>query len=167
MRNMNNNRPNLPWRMAVGHYALSKLACGGLAFSLLSLLSLLLPRLQIPLAALAGQTYNDGWPIQIWAYGFGLPAALAADAVAESLHLHIKDKSKQAALYFTTGYGLFLMLAYYSMPRFTGISTADVCAGIIVAAIYTTCRRRWMRESFIPIMFAFILPLIFMIIGHQ
>jgi hypothetical protein len=162
---MNNTRPKLPWRMAVGHFALSKLACGGLAFSLLSLLTLLLPRLQIPIGVLTGQTYNGSWPIQLWAYGFGLPAALAADAVAESLHL--KDKSKEAALYFTTGYGLFLMLAYFSVPRFTGISTSDVYAGIIVAAIYTACRRRWMRESFIPIMFAFILPLICMIIGHQ
>lgn len=164
MRNMNNTRPKLPWRMAVGHYALNKLACGGLAFTLLSLLSFLPPLLQIPLAALTGPDYNDGWPIQLWAYGFGLPAALAADAAVEGLYM--PDKNKKAALYFTTGYGLFLMLAYFSVPRLTGISPADVYAGMIVAAIYMACRRRWMRESLIPIMLAFVLPLICMTIGQ-
>ncbi|MDP4095995.1 hypothetical protein OIN60_04235 [Paenibacillus sp. P96] len=165
MRNMNNTQPKLPWRMAIGHYALNKLACGGLAFSLLSLLSLLVPLLPAVPSALSEQAYSNDWPTQLWAYGLGLPTALAADVAVELLF--VPDKRKQAALYFTTGFGLFLILAYFSVPRLTGITAADIYAGIIVAAIYMTCRKRWMRESFVPIMLAFVLPLICMIITHQ
>lgn len=91
-------------RLTSGMYALSKLACAGLTFMLITLLMIGFPQ---------SNGVPEGWPISIpyAIYAYGLPAVLIADAL---LHL-LRNKSKSPVfsliIYTVAGFGAGLWLA--------------------------------------------------------
>ncbi|MBO3283112.1 hypothetical protein MKY98_02390 [Paenibacillus sp. FSL M8-0228] len=153
----------MPWRMELGCYALNKLACGGLVFGLLWVYCYLTEEvIGVPLT-IAG---NSGeLTAQLWAYGFALPAALAADALCDLLPwLH---KPEQLTLYLAAGFSVFLLLGSLMSPAGTGISWSNGIAGAGITLLYYGGRHWLNREYGLQIMLAFLLPLLLWPIGLQ
>lgn len=91
-------------RLTSGMYALTKLACSGLTFMLISLLLIGFPRIDgVP----------EGWPISIpyAIYAYGLPAALIADGLLYLLRNKFKSPILPIAIYTVAGFGAGLWLA--------------------------------------------------------
>jgi hypothetical protein len=88
-------------RLTAGLYALSKLACAGLTFLLISMLLLAFPH---------SDGVPEGWPISLpyAIYAYGLPVALVADALLRIL----RSTSHVLALliYAAAGFGAGLWL---------------------------------------------------------
>ncbi|WP_348624182.1 hypothetical protein ABFT51_02415 [Paenibacillus peoriae] len=153
----------MPWRMELGCYALNKLACGGLVFGLLWIYCYLTEEITgIPLT-IAG---NSGeLTAQLWAYGFALPAALAADALRDLLPW--LRKPEQLTLYLAAGFSVFLLLGSFMSPAGTGISWSNGIAGAGITLLYYGGRHWLNREYGLQIMLAFLLPLLLWPIGLQ
>ncbi|WDM22525.1 hypothetical protein [Paenibacillus polymyxa] len=153
----------MPWRMELGCYALNKLACGGLVFGLLWIYCYLAEEITgIPLT-IAG---NSGeLTAQLWAYGFALPAALAADALGDLLPW--LRKPEQLTLYLAAGFSVFLLLGSLMSPAGTGILWSNGIAGAGITLLYYGGRHWLNREYGLQIMLAFLLPLLLWPIGLQ
>ncbi|MGG4218986.1 hypothetical protein ABEW32_12270 [Paenibacillus jamilae] len=153
----------MPWRMELGCYALNKLACGGLIFGLLWLYCYLteeITGLPVTLADNSGEL-----TAQLWAYGYALPAALAADALRD-LSPWLR-KPEQFTLYLAVGFGVFLLLGSLMSPAGTGILWSNGLAGAGITLLYYGGRHWLNRDYEIQIMLAFLLPLLLWIIGLQ
>jgi hypothetical protein len=89
-------------RLSSGMYALTKLACAGLTYVLITLLMLGFPQ---------SDGIPEGWPLSIpyAIYAYGLPAALVADVLLRILRS--KSPILPLAVYVVTGFGAGLWLA--------------------------------------------------------
>ncbi|MDP1513124.1 hypothetical protein L8C07_26035 [Paenibacillus sp. CMAA1739] len=153
----------MPWRMELGCYALNKLACGGLVFGLLWLYCYLTEEITGLPVTIAG---NSGeLTAQLWAYGFALPAALAADALYDLLPW--LRKPEQFTLYLAVGFSVFLLLGSLMSSAGTGILWSNGMAGAGITLLYYGGRHWLNREYGVQIILAFLLPLLLWIIGLQ
>ena len=91
-------------RLTSGMYALTKLACAGLTFMLISLLMIGFPQ---------SDGVPEGWPISIpyAIYAYGLPAALIADALLHILRNNSKSPVLSLLIYTVAGFGAGIWLA--------------------------------------------------------
>lgn len=91
-------------RLTSGMYALTKLACAGLTFMLISLLMIGFPQ---------SDGVPEGWPISIpyAIYAYGLPAALIADALLHFLRNNSKSPVLPLLIYTVAGFGAGIWLA--------------------------------------------------------
>lgn len=153
----------MPWRMELGCYALNKLACGGLVFGLLWMYCYLAKEITGMPVTIAG---NSGeLTAQLWAYGFGLPAALAADVLLDFLPW--LRRPEQISLYVVTGFSIFLLLGSWLSPEGAGVSWSSGIAGAGITLLYYGGRHWRNREYGVQILLAFLLPLLLWPIGLQ
>jgi hypothetical protein len=164
----NEYNPKMPWRMELGCYALNKLACGGLVFGLIWAYCYIVEAMTGIPVTIAG---NSGeLTAQLWAYGFALPAALAADALHDLLPW--LRTSERLTLYLAAGFSIFLLLGSFISPEGTGVLWSNGIAGIVITLLYYRGRhyagRLWLSGGFgVQIILAFLLPLLLWSIGLQ
>lgn len=154
----------MPWRMELGCYALNKLACGGLVFGLLWIYCYLteeITRIPVTIAGNSGEL-----TAQLWAYGFALPAALAADVLCDFLPW--LRKPEQLSLYLAAGFSIFVLLGTLISPAGAGIfSWSNGIAGSAITLLYYG-GRHWLNRGYgAQIMLAFLLPLLLWPTGLQ
>lgn len=163
-KHWNHSHSQMPWRMELGCYVMNKMACGGVAFLLLSLI-VHTSGLEPSALSASAQAIHD-LPERLWAYGYGLPAALVADALSDHLPWH--RKHEQAALYITVGFGLFILFATSLAPAIgSTIPWTDGIAGAGVLIIYYMGRTALKQHMILQIALAFFLPLLLLAIGLQ
>ncbi|MFC3749310.1 hypothetical protein [Paenibacillus sp. GCM10012306] len=139
-------------RLTAGMYALSKLACAGLLFLLLSLLTLVYP-------ASEGSP-GEEWPVSAAyaIYAYGLPAALVADGLLRILRIRLLAVA--FVVYAAAGLGAGLWLA----AEQGGTPLLCAAAGIIGLLLFRTAQIAVERlPLFLPV-FALFVPLLCLVL---
>ncbi|CAM3108657.1 hypothetical protein PASE110613_16980 [Paenibacillus sediminis] len=140
----------MAWRLEIGQYVLRKLASAGLIYGLFSMADSLAPGLFYSFT-------REDVSIEQSVYAYGLIGALIVDALIVLLPKLRIDQ--ECALYVSAGFVLF---ACGGTNEAGEISWLNGILGLIMLALFYIGRLRFRRESFILLIFAFIIPLIFM-----
>ncbi|MDQ0196201.1 hypothetical protein [Paenibacillus wynnii] len=138
-------------RLTAGMYALSKLACAGLTFLLLSLYVLWVPEIE-------GKP--QGWPVTIpyAVYVYGLTASLAADALLRLLS-H-KTMVLSLTLYGLSGLGAGLWVA----AEEGGVWLQCAVAGVLLLVIFYATEVITERTPLLLPVFALFAPLLYLLL---
>jgi hypothetical protein len=140
-------------RLTAGMYALSKLACAGLSFMLLSLLALVFPE--------SWGQQGDDWPVSAAyaIYAYGLPAALVADGLLRLLRVRFLPLAY--VVYAAAGAGAGLWVA----AEQGGAPLVCVTAGIVGLLLFRTSQVAVNRlPLFLPV-FALFVPLLCLVLS--
>ncbi|MFE4712916.1 hypothetical protein ACFRAM_18720 [Paenibacillus sp. NPDC056722] len=140
-------------RLTAGMYALSKLACAGLSFLLLSLVILAYPT--------SNGSAGEEWPVSAAyaIYAYGLPAALVADGLLRLLRIRLLALAFVVYAVAGLGAGLWLAAEQGGTPLLCAV------AGIIVLLLFRTAQIAVERLPLLLPVFALFVPLLCLVLS--
>ncbi|MBW4085288.1 hypothetical protein [Paenibacillus sp. S150] len=138
-------------RLSAGMYALTKLSAAGLTFMLVSLVMLGFPQ---------ADGVPEGWPISVpyAIYAYGLPAALAADALLRMFRS--ASFGPALVLYAATGFGAGLWLA----SEQGGDAVICGIAGIMALLLFRLAQLAGEKQPLLLPVFALFVPLLCLVL---
>lgn len=147
-----NNTEMASVRLAAGMYALNKLACAGVTFMLVFIVTLALP---------GSGGIPEGWPISAphAIYAYGLPAALVADGLLRLLRMTATPLS--FAVYAAAGVGAGFWLA----AEQGGTPLLCALAGVAGLLLFRAAQTAVDRLPLLLPVFALFVPLLCLVLS--